>query len=241
MKICFGKIVTSACFAVAAFRLLSADAVTGYVYTPGDKGYVDTRLRIDTASFTVEAWVYATATPVDNMIFSQYGNVKMPFDFAFRLRGEEGNMPGVFWRGAAPGGGNLSLLGTAAVALNTWTHVAAVCDGESHTLTIYVNGTAAGSCSVADGAIPVQADVLRIGNLNGTGCMGFSGLLMEARLWSVARSAIEIGVTKDVVLSEPQSGLVGCWPLSRARGGATIKALNRAGGEDGVLEIQGMR
>ena len=148
MKVCFGKIATSVCFAVVAFRLLSANPVTAHVYAPGDKGYVDTRLRVNTASFTLEAWVYATATPTDNMIFSQYSSgTSMPFDFAFRLRGGEGNKPGVFWRGAAPDGGNLSLLGTAAVQLNAWTHVAAVCDGESHTLTIYVNGTAAGSCS----------------------------------------------------------------------------------------------
>ena len=233
MKVCFGKIATSVCFAVAAFRLLAADPVTGYVYTPGDKGYVDTHLRIDTASFTVEAWVYATAKPTDNMIFSQYSSgTSVPFDFAFRLRGGEGNKPGVFWRGAAPDGGNLSLLGTAAVQLNAWTHVAAVCDGESHTLTIYVNGTAAGSCSVKEGAIPVQEDILRIGGWNSALSYGFGGFLMEARLWSVARSATEIGETKDVPLTEPQAGLVGCWPLSRARGGV---AVNRAGGADGVM------
>ena len=46
--------------------------------------------------------------------------------------------------------------------------------------------------------------------------MGFRGLLMEARLWSVVRSATEIGETKDVPLTEPQPGLVGYWPLDAA-------------------------
>ena len=222
---------------VASFLLaLSASAREVYVFRPGvnTPGGIDTGVSVTTTSFTLETWVYATALPTDNYLFMQYkGGENGDYDFGFRLRGGEGNKPGVFWRNAASAGGNLSLLANTAVELNTWAHVAMVCDGANHTLTLYVNGVASGSCAVKEDAVPEPLGVLRVGyHWYGYVVGAFAGFLREARVWSVARTAAEISANKDRFLSGPQEGLVGCYPLIRDRSGA---AENKAGGVDGVL------
>lgn len=220
----FGGIVASLLLA------LSASAREVYVYSPSSYllGGVDAQMRIASSSFTLEAWVCATDTPVDNYIFMQYKGVATgESDFAFRLRGSEGNRPGVFWRNAAPDGGDLSLLADTAVELNSWTHVAMVCDGANHTLTLYVNGVASGSCAVKEDAVPEPLGVLRVGyHWYGHVIGAFAGFLREARMWSVARTAEEIGANKDRFLTGPQAGLEGCWPLTMNRG----VVVNAAGG-----------
>jgi len=82
----------------------------------------------------------------------------------------------------------LDARGTAALALNTWSHLAATYDGT--TLRLYVNGALAGSRAVASPLI-TSTGVLRIGGNNVWG-EWFAGLIDEVRLYNKALSATEI-------------------------------------------------
>jgi hypothetical protein len=78
--------------------------------------------------------------------------------------------------------------GTAQLAVNTWTHLAATYDGSA--LRLYVNGTQASSRTLG-GAIQVSTAALRIG---GNSIWGeyFSGLIDEVRIYNRALTAAEI-------------------------------------------------
>ena len=89
--------------------------------------------------------------------------------------------------------------GTAAVAMNTWTHLATTSDGA--TLKLYVNGVLASSKAAA-GSIKTSAGVLRIG---GNSIWGeyFSGLIDEVRIYNRALAASEIQSDMNAAVAAP--------------------------------------
>jgi Concanavalin A-like lectin/glucanases superfamily len=78
--------------------------------------------------------------------------------------------------------------GTAALPLNTWTHLAATYTGA--TLTLYVNGIQAASLAVG-GSIATSTGALRIGG-NNVWPEWFSGVIDEVRIYNRALSQAEI-------------------------------------------------
>jgi hydrogenase maturation factor HypE len=78
--------------------------------------------------------------------------------------------------------------GTAALAVNTWTHVASTYDGT--TLRMFVNGTQVATRAVT-GAMPASGDPLRFGG-NAIWGEWFTGRLDEIRVYNKARTAAEI-------------------------------------------------
>jgi len=78
--------------------------------------------------------------------------------------------------------------GTAAVAQNTWTHLAATYDGT--TLKMFVNGTQVSSKAVV-GAMSPSTGLLKIGG-NAIWGEWFSGMIDEVRIYNRALSATEI-------------------------------------------------
>jgi Concanavalin A-like lectin/glucanases superfamily/Bacterial Ig domain len=81
-----------------------------------------------------------------------------------------------------------SVTGTAAVAVNTWTHLAATYDGT--TVRMYVNGTQTGSRAIS-GALAAGTGPLKIG---GNALWGeyFAGLIDDVRVYNRALSAGEL-------------------------------------------------
>jgi hypothetical protein len=86
------------------------------------------------------------------------------------------------------GGIDRSALGTAALPLNTWTHLAATYDGT--TLRMFVNGVQVGTLALS-GPLTTSAGVLRIGG-NAVWGEYFSGLIDEVRIYNRALTAAEI-------------------------------------------------
>jgi hypothetical protein len=86
------------------------------------------------------------------------------------------------------GGNDQSAVGTAALALNTWTHLAATYDGA--TLRLYVNGVQVESRAVTSSLI-TSTGALRIG---GNTIWGeyFTGLIDEVRIYNRALTPAEI-------------------------------------------------
>jgi hypothetical protein len=88
-------------------------------------------------------------------------------------------------------------LGTAQLALNVWTHLAATYDGAS--LKLYVNGSLVAT-RAATGSIVQSAGPLRIGSANAIGAW-FRGRIDEVRVYNRALSAQEIGTDMQTPIS----------------------------------------
>ena len=85
-------------------------------------------------------------------------------------------------------GGDIDVRGTAQLATNTWTHLAATFDGAN--LRLYVNGGLVTTRAVA-GSMSASTGVLRIGG-NATWGEWFGGLVDDVRVYNRALSQAEI-------------------------------------------------
>jgi hypothetical protein len=97
-------------------------------------------------------------------------------------------------QGAAPlaqvfvGSTERNVVGTSALALNAWSHLAATYDGSS--LRLYVNGVLVQSLAVS-GAIPTSTGVLHLGG-NAVWGERFAGLLDDVRIYNRALTGTQI-------------------------------------------------
>jgi hypothetical protein len=135
-----------------------------------------------TNGMTLEAWVNPSALSgwrtallkesSGNLAYAMYANDNTP-------------NPAVTVR---IGTGDSSAVGTSALPLNTWTHLAATYDGAQ--LRLYVNGVQAGS-RAQTGNMAVSTGPLRVGG-NAVWTEFFAGLIDEVRVYNRALSAAEI-------------------------------------------------
>ncbi|PUA80216.1 hypothetical protein C7S10_13740 [Nocardioides currus] len=130
-------------------------------------------------SMTLEAWVRPTASSGWRTVLLKEASSSL----AYSLYSASGttNRPSVWIDGA-------SSVGTTAVPLNAWTHVAATYDGTR--LKIYTNGVLRTDKAVTS-AVPVSADPLKIGG-NAVWGEFFGGQIDEVRIYSRVLSAAEI-------------------------------------------------
>ena len=85
-------------------------------------------------------------------------------------------------------GGERDAVGTSALPLNAWSHLAATFDGA--VVRLFVNGVQAGSLPVS-GSMAASTGALRLGG-NGVWGEWFAGLIDEVRVYNRALSASEI-------------------------------------------------
>ena len=146
----------------------------------GDRGGRARRCDL-TTGMTLEAWVNPTSGTGWRTVLLK----ETPGGLAYALYSAN--------NGIAPGGfvhtsGGLGLNGTAAVPLNTWTHLAVTYDGT--TLRMFVNGV-----QVSSGTVDRRGDhgtgALRIGG-NSVWGEYFKGLIDEVRIYNRALTASEI-------------------------------------------------
>ena len=168
-------------------RALTFDGSGDWVTVPDDP-----TLDLTTA-FTLEAWVYPTGT----------STVARP------IAGKERSQNPAYYLNAATagvqnpsanvraGGNNLTVTAGSALALNTWSHVAATYDGSA--LRLYVNGTLAAQ-QAASGGMTASTRPFRIGHNNIEGGI-FAGRIDEVRVYSRALTAQQI--QNDMVRAVP--------------------------------------
>jgi hypothetical protein len=138
-----------------------------------------------TTAFTLEAWVYPTATSgwrtvilkeqPDNFTYALYarGDADVPSGWA--------NMSGI----------QHAVEGTSALPLHTWTHVVTTFDGSM--LQLYVNGVLVREFGLSRAAATVSSGDLRIGG-NAIWDEYFKGRIDEVRIYNRALSPAEIQV-----------------------------------------------
>ncbi len=151
---------------------LSFDGTNDYATVP-DSSSLDL-----TSAMTMEAWVRPTASSGWRTVLLK----EAVGDLAYSLYGASATNRPSAWVGSG------SSTGTAALPLNTWSHVAATYDGAR--LKVYVNAALVKDTAFA-GTAPVSAGALKIG---GNAIWGefFAGQIDEVRIYDRARSASEI-------------------------------------------------
>ena len=158
-------------------KALSFDGVNDWV-TVADANDLDL-----TNGMTLEAWVRPAALTGWKTVVMKEGTTTT---LAYSLYANHSNpRPAITVRISNV---DRSAVGTSAVPLNTWTHLAATYDGA--TLRLYVNGVLAGSRGQT-GNILTSSRALRIGG-NAVWGEYFKGVIDDVRIYNRALSATEI-------------------------------------------------
>jgi hypothetical protein len=185
-----------------AGQALSLDGVNDWVTVP-DAAALDL-----TNAMTLEAWV----RPV---VVANWQTVLMketPNGLAYGLYSNtDANRPSVHVNTTT----ELDLRGTAQLAANAWTHLAATYDGA--TLRLFVNGAQVATRTVTGNMIGSDG-VLRIGG-NAVWSEFFRGLIDEVRIYRRVLSAAEIQADMDAPVVPPDSQPPGA-PGTLTAGGA---------------------
>jgi hypothetical protein len=158
-------------------RALSFDGVNDWV-TVADANDLDL-----TNGMTLEAWVRPAALSGWKTVVLKEGSATT---LAYSLYANDSNP----WPANTVriGGADRSAVGTSALPLNTWTHLAATYDGAM--LRLYVNGVQAGSRGQTGNILP-STRALRIGG-NAVWGEYFNGVIDDVRVYNRALTAAEI-------------------------------------------------
>ena len=209
--------------------LLTAGNTTGNVrsgnaltFSKGSSQYVSVphSASLNLPAFTMEAWVNYSG---ENITIIDKGN----YNFLWSLNANNnGNKMGFY--------NNSNFLwnySTAAVAQNTWTHVAITLSGG--TLTFYINGVASGTASV--GSSTADNIEMNIGRQQPSlcRCNHFNGTMDELRIWNVARSQSDILANYESTVPTNSSNLVAYYKFDESTGTTTADASSN--GNNGTL------
>jgi hypothetical protein len=162
------KVTNFAPFAPSSSYSTTTNGGSAYFDGTGDYLDVPNNTAFDqNTSFTVEMWLYPTASVVDKYIYSQATT-----NFLQVATNPSGNI------GIDKSGVTVLVSASSTLPLYTWTHVAMVSNGS--TVTLYVNGVSQGSASV--GTTVTSASTVRIGAYQGTGTLAFPGYISNLRV-----------------------------------------------------------
>jgi len=142
---------------------LTTFATSGSAYLDGTGDYLsiadNAALDMGSSDFTIEFWTYVTGTPSTYQAYfgkrantGTYGGVELYLTSSRNLN-LQATLNGSTW--------GVDITTSSTVSLNTWTHVAAVRNG--NTWIVYINGTAGATSGTVSGTIPDNANAFVIG------------------------------------------------------------------------------
>jgi len=142
------------------------DGTGDYLTAPDDAAW-----DLGSSDFTIETWVYPTASPAQPIIIGQWTS-----SYAWvLLLSNDGNR---YLRGLLYNGLFNDYVSTSALSLNSWNHCAFV--RESNTVSLYLNGTSVYSTTFT-GSVSTSTSALSIG-ANSVGGSPFQGYLDDVRV-----------------------------------------------------------
>jgi hypothetical protein len=139
-----------------------------------------------TGNFTIEFWIYVTATPSTEQYFFSVGPAGSgSANRGYRIAAHNGSAAGIYFYAGGVAANAETLLGSFP-SINAWHHIAIVRNGT--TITGYLNGTALGTTiNASTTAITdiISGDYSFIGALQGTAPAGrlfYNGYIDELRI-----------------------------------------------------------
>jgi hypothetical protein len=210
---------------------LDFDGVNDYVNV-GDVNALD-----DIAQFTMEAWVYKTASSVFTPIIAK---TDPSFNFATQLAGFNNS----FICRVSNNGDAFGMTPSGSFPLNTWTHVAAVFDGtatgNANRLKIYVNGVAQPLSFSGNPIPPLTSSTTENVEIGRIAVDYFPGKMDEVRIWTTARTCDQIFQLRNCELMGNESGLLAYYKFNQGvanenNSGVTILTDAAGGDQNGTL------
>jgi hypothetical protein len=161
-----------------------AAAASGYFPSRAQSAHVTTdNFSYSTGDFTIEAWVYPTATFTGMTIFSQDGDTRIAGTYTGQFAIDGGNNKLQYNYYTSSSSQTTILVTTSTILPNTWTHVAISRSGTS--VKMFINGIAGysdtiatmyqGTCISGIGCVPVP-----------TASKNFSGYISDLRVTNTA-------------------------------------------------------
>jgi len=118
------------------------------------------------------------------------------------------------------------LTGTTAIPNNAWSHVAASYNSSTNVFTVYVNGVADGTVTVASAAPNADTDSLRFASgFNSP----FAGMMDEIRVWNIEVPVADLQARMRIPLGESSgvyAGLVGAWRGNNTAEGSGVEEIS---------------
>ncbi len=152
-------------------------------------------------SWTVEAWVKPVGTGTNGIILRRAEKYAVPglewVDYELGLAGDR--IPYISYAFRTEMGGHevVRVVAPKPIAMNSWTHLAAVRDAETMQIRLYVNGH-----NVAAETGARVAEVALHGSFESLIGDGFVGQIDAVRVWDRVRSGIEIQNGRDIRMPE---------------------------------------
>lgn len=204
---------------------LESDSDQYLSYAGGTKGS-------DYDAITVEAWVKPETLPATNdfmVVFSEYSA-----DTKFLLNlWNDGGTQKVRFGGEWTTSGWTHFSVPYSLSTTEWTHLAATWGGSGQPIKIYINGTLASTSGAVNGAFWDESTGLFIGKHGGADTNHFDGQIDDVRIWSAARTSVEIADDMSRELYGNEQYLTGYWKLNNSlddltAGGNTLTNNNSA-------------
>lgn len=170
------------------------------------------------ANYTIECWVKPSASGGNSTyqtFVSKTAGATAPIMVVWLGLNKSNNR----LRFVPNGNGQDYLESSVTVPSAQWTHVAARFSGagSSYTATLFVNGQAVGQKSYSSPGTQAQVPIVLGAAISGPDAQsvtyGYNGILDELRLWSLARSDLEIADNYRREFSGPETGLAGVYRL----------------------------
>lgn len=127
---------------------------------------------------------------------------------------------------------SVTLTTTSSIAANEWHHVAITYNQTNFVL--YLDGLPVAQAAETR-ALNTGTNLLAIGRKSATATDFWRGNIRDVRVWSVARSAAEIGAGMNANLDGTETGLAGLWKLTTGSGQTATDATANA--NDGTLGV----
>lgn len=179
---------------------------------------VTAALELGTA-FTMEAWVYLDRADSYAFLLGKPNDPRGvdPFmSYALTFSSDGSRLEFIQTTGAP--GSYRSIQAPADFPKNIWTHVAASLSGSQ--MRLFVNGELV-STGGSPGPPPASAGPFCVGGAtqrDGSVVGGFTGVLMQARVWSRVLDAVELQSRAGSLVSGQEPGLLAAWPLDDGSG-----------------------
>ncbi len=213
---------------VGVGNALNFDDTNDQVVIPHNSAF-----NLNSGDYTFEAWIYPTDGTAETIISKGAGGGAANTDiFIFSLVGNN-----LFFQLGKVGATSETHTSNTAISLNTWSHVAAVYNSSTMTVTFFLNGLSDGGGTYSGTLYNADTNPTFIGRQGNTcNCNFFAGNIDELRVWNDQRTQQEILDNMVANLTGDETNLLAYYRFNQGIGDSNIALPDlTANGHGGTL------